>query len=124
MTAEPASAVSDADAVLLWPEEVARLIGPQGVEVTTVTQYLKEARRAAREGRRDEYMIPEPVPDPDSTDPWGRWRRQMPGGKDGTVVVNSNRWLEADILGWLERRPHRPPARRARDAKGKFSEKS
>jgi hypothetical protein len=116
VTAEPTSTVSDdAAGVLLWPEEVAALIG---VESTTVTQYLKQARRHAREHTRTDYEIPEPVRDPDGRD---RWRRTVPGGKDGHVVVNSNRWLKADIEAWQGRVCNRPPVTRARDVKGKFS---
>jgi hypothetical protein len=115
MTAETTSDLSDAAEVLLWPEEVAALIG---VDRTTVTQYLKQARRHGREGRRTVYEIPEPVPDPEGRE---RWRRRVPGGKDGTVVVNSNRWAKADIDAWRERVRTRPPASRAHDETGKFT---
>jgi hypothetical protein len=115
MTAETTSARSDpAEADLLWPEEVADLIG---VDRLTVTQYLKQARRHGREHTRTEYEIPEPVKDPHGRD---RWRRSVPGGKDGTVVVNSNRWRRSDILAWRERVANRPSVRRGHGDAGKF----
>jgi hypothetical protein len=124
MTAETTSAASDAaEDELLWPEEVAALIGT-GVNAETVKQYLKQARRHAREHTRTDYEIPEPVPDPESADPSGRWRRTVPGGRYGTVVVNSNRWRKSEILAWQERVRNRPPAPRARTAAtGQFTGK-
>lgn len=123
MTAETTSAASDAAGdELLWPEEVAALIGWGRVD--TVKQRLAQARRHGRQRTRTGYDMPEPVPDPDSDDPSGRWRREVTGGRYGKVVVNSNRWRKGDILAWQERVRNRPPATRTRKPEtGQFTEK-
>jgi hypothetical protein len=118
MTTEPeVRAVTTAEQdPLLWPEEVAALVGEldgEPIEARSVIFYASRSRRRADAGQLTDYDLPVPKPEH-----YAKRKVTTTGG--ATRTVKSPRWPRSAIVAWRQAVAARPAPERDRNAAGKY----